>query len=56
MSYCDKIKGFRIKLFPWGKQTEHLIENNESIVLARLEKDISEMKLKLDKILALLQK
>lgn len=56
MSYCDKIKGFRVKMFPWGKNTERLLENNESIVLARLEKDISEMKLKLDKILALLQK
>jgi hypothetical protein len=40
----------------WGENTEHVFDKNESIVIAKLEKDISEMKLKLDEILALLQK
>jgi len=40
----------------WGENTEHVFDKNESIVIAKLEKDIAEMKLKLDEILALLQK
>ena len=44
------------KKVQWGENTEHVFDKNESIVIARLEKDIVEMKLKLDEILALLQK
>jgi len=44
------------KKVQWGENTEHVFDKNESIVIAKLEKDISEMKLKLDEILALLQK
>jgi hypothetical protein len=44
------------KKVQWGENTEHVFDKNESIVIARLEKDIAEMKLKLDEILALLQK
>ena len=44
------------KKVQWGENTEHIFDKNESIVIARLEKDIAEMKLKLDEILALLQK
>jgi len=45
-----------LKKVQWGENTEHVFDKNESIVIARLEKDIVEMKLKLDEILALLQK
>ena len=45
-----------LKKVQWGENTEHVFDKNESIVIARLEKDIAEMKLKLDEILALLQK
>jgi hypothetical protein len=44
------------KKVQWGENTEHVFDKNESIVIAKLEKDIAEMKLKLDEILALLQK
>jgi hypothetical protein len=44
------------KKVQWGENTEHVFDKNESIILVRLEKDIAEMKLKLDEILALLQK
>jgi len=44
------------KKVQWGENTEHLFDKNESIVIAKLEKEIAEMKLKLDEILALLQK
>ena len=44
------------KKVKWGENTEHVFDKNESIIIARFEKDIAEMKLKLDEILALLQK
>ena len=52
------------KKVQWGENTEHVFDKNESIafdknesnILARMEKDISEMKTKLEEILALLQK
>ena len=53
-----------LKKVQWGENTEHVFDKNESIVidknesniLVRMEKDISEMKTKLEEILALLQK
>lgn len=45
-----------LKKVQWGENTEHVFDKNESIVIAKLEKDIAEMKLKLDEILTLLQK
>ena len=52
------------KKVQWGENIEHVFDKNESIafdknesnILARMEKDISEMKTKLEEILALLQK
>ena len=48
-----------LKKVQWGENTEHVFDKNESIesnILVRMEKDISEMKTKLEEILALLQK
>jgi len=45
-----------LKKVQWGENTEHVFDKNETIIIARMEKDIAEMKLKLDEILALLQK
>ena len=48
-----------LKKVQWGKNIEHVFDKNESIesnILVRMEKDISEMKTKLEEILALLQK
>ena len=45
-----------LKKVQWGENQEHVFDKNDSIIIARLEKDIAEMKLKLDEILALLQK
>ena len=53
-----------LKKVQWGENIEHVFDKNESIVidknesniLVRMEKDISEMKTKLEEILALLQK
>jgi hypothetical protein len=55
-----------LKKVQWGENIEHIFDKNESIILpidknessiiARMEKDISEMKTKLEEILALLQK
>jgi uncharacterized protein YccT (UPF0319 family) len=52
------------KKVQWGENTEHVFDKNESIafdknesnILVRMEKDILEMKTKLEEILALLQK
>jgi len=45
-----------LKKVQWGENTEHVFDKNDSIVIAKLEKDIAEMKEKLNEILALLQK
>jgi hypothetical protein len=53
-----------LKKVQWGENIEHVfdknesiaIEKNESTILVRMEKDILEMKTKLEEILALLQK
>jgi hypothetical protein len=55
-----------LKKVQWGENIEHIFDKNESIILpinknessiiARMEKDILEMKTKLEEILALLQK
>ena len=55
-----------LKKVQWGENIEHVFDKNESIILpidknessiiARMEKDILEMKTKLEEILALLQK
>ena len=44
------------KKVQWGENTEHVFDKNESIILVRMEKEILEMKTKLEEILALLQK
>ena len=44
------------KKVQWGENVEHIFDKNDSIVIVKLEKDISEMKSKLDEIIALLQK
>jgi hypothetical protein len=44
------------KKVQWGENTEHVFDRNESIILVRMEKEILEMKTKLEEILALLQK
>jgi len=45
------------KKVQWGENTEHVFDKNESIIhYNRLEKDILELKTKLDQIIALLQK
>ena len=45
------------KKVQWGENTEHVFDKNESIIhYSRLEKDISEIKTKMDQILVLLQK
>ena len=43
------------KKVQWGENTEHVFDKNESII-HYLEKDILELKTKLDQIIALLQK
>jgi hypothetical protein len=53
-----------LKKVQWGENTEHVFDKNESIafdkndsnILVRMEKDILELKTKLEEILALLQK
>jgi hypothetical protein len=53
-----------LKKVQWGENTEHIFDKNESIafdkndsnILVRMEKDILELKTKLEEILALLQK
>jgi hypothetical protein len=45
-----------LKKVQWGENTEHVFDKNDSIIIARLEKDIAEMKQKLDEIIVLLQK
>lgn len=37
-----------------GENTEHIFDKNESIILAKMQKDILEMKTKLEEILAIL--
>jgi hypothetical protein len=45
------------KKVQWGENTEHVFDKNDSIInYSRLEKDISEIKTKMDQILVLLQK
>jgi len=45
------------KKVQWGENTEHVFDKNESIIdYNRLQKDILEIKTKLDQVLALLQK
>ena len=45
------------KKVQWGENTEHVFDKNDSIInYSRLEKDISEIKTKIDQILILLQK
>jgi hypothetical protein len=45
------------KKVQWGENTEHVFDKNDSIInYSRLEKDISEIKTKIDQILVLLQK
>ena len=45
------------KKVQWGENTEHIFDKNDSIInYSRLEKDISEIKTKIDQILVLLQK
>ena len=45
------------KKVQWGENTEHIFDKNDSIInYSRLEKDISEIKTKMDQILVLLQK
>lgn len=44
------------KKVQWGENTEHVFDKNESVIHYYLEKDISEIKTKLEQILALLQK
>ena len=45
------------KKVQWGENTEHIFDKNDSIInYSQLEKDILEIKIKMDQILALLQK
>jgi hypothetical protein len=45
------------KKVQWGENTEHIFDKNDSIInYSQLEKDILEIKNKMDQILALLQK
>jgi hypothetical protein len=55
-SAMPSLSAMPLKKVQWGENTEHVFDKNDSIIIARLEKDIAEMKLKLDEILALLQK